>query len=74
MNTETQRQRVFYYLWSFQTLCLCVSVFYFVAKLIAPPETLLLAVGQGLHDLCFEFLAEFGVVAEELLGGVAALA
>ena len=30
MNTETQRHRVFYYLLSHQSLCLCVSVFYFV--------------------------------------------
>ena len=33
MNTETQRHRVFF-LWSHQSLCLCVSVFYFVPSYI----------------------------------------
>ena len=46
MNTETQRHRVIYYLWSHQSLCLCVSVFYFV------PARPLVACRSAQRDAC----------------------
>ena len=35
--------------------------------------SLLLFVGNGLHNLGFQFFAQFGIVGQQLLGGVATL-